>query len=207
MNDASLKVLEMVKDLPEGTAITIPGRGEWLITLVQRQEGFDLFHYCPADEDDEEGYGFGKFFCYSTEGNPHGAGKIIQEPTLGIPCRAAGVDIDGRIVGAIILDAGGRVIQRFLWSKLVFIEKRRFTISRNGCLLLAGSPAIEPDPNLFLRALFLPDKNLLDGYVGVFGPTKPEKVKVLEMEDLLLASQQEELLSAKNNEHCFLVSI
>lgn len=188
MNDISLRVVEMVKDLPEGTAINIPGRGEWRITLVRRHDGFDLFHYCPADEDDEEGYGFGKFFCYSTDRNPHGAGKIIQEPSLSVDCRAAGVDIDGRIVDAIVLDAEGKVTQRFSWSKLVFVEKRQFTISGEGCLLVEIGREENPFHIGYLRALFLPDKNRMDGYVGVFGPGKPEKVRVLEMEDLLLAS-------------------
>lgn len=187
MNDISLRVVEMVKDLPEGTAITIPGRGEWRITLVRRHDGFDLLHYCPADEDDEEGYGFGKFFCYSTDHNPHGAGKIIQEPTLGVECRAAGVDIDGRIVGALVLDADGKVIKRFSWSKLVFVEKRGFEITPTG-LLFVQDPAGTKFLVGRLRALFLPDKNRMDGYVGVFGPTKPQQVKVLEMEDLLLSS-------------------
>lgn len=39
MNDASLKVLDMVKDLPEGTIITIPGRGAsgaspWFVAMT-----------------------------------------------------------------------------------------------------------------------------------------------------------------------------
>lgn len=188
MNDLSLKIVTMVKDLPEGTAITIPGRGEWRITLVRRHDGFDLFHYCPADDDDEEGFGFGKFFCYSTENNPHGAGRIIQEPSLKVSCRRAGVNIEGCIVGAIVLDAEGKVTQRFSWSKLVFVEKRRFNISSDGSLLVKTGQEENPFHIGYLRALFLPDKNRLDGYVGVFGPDKPDTVKVLEMEDLLLAS-------------------
>ena len=38
------------------------------------------------------------------------------------------------------------------------------------------------------NAVFLPDKNRLDGYVGVFKPEPVEIIKVLEMEDLILTS-------------------
>ena len=96
---------------------------------------------------------------------------VIQEPTLGIPCREAGVDIDGRIVGALVLDSDGKVVKRFSWFKLVFVEKRGFEITPTGLLF-------EQDPTGTkflvgrLRAFFLPDKNRMDGYVGIFG-TKP----------------------------------
>lgn len=187
MNDVTLKVLEMIADLPEGTEITIPGRGGWECVLIRCHQGFDFTLRCPetdADDDPTDRY---KFFSVDTSGNKYGAPIVIQEPTLGVLCRAAGVDIDGRIVGALVLDSDGKVFKRFSWSKLVFVEKRGFEITPTGLLFEQDRAGTK----LFvghLRALFLPDKNRLDGYVGIFGPTKPQQVNVLEMEDLLLSS-------------------
>ena len=148
-----------------------------------------MIHHPETDEDDNP-TNRDKFFTVDTVYSDFGAPMVIQEPTLGIPCREAGVDIDGRIVGALVLDSDGKVVKRFSWSKLVFVEKRGFEITPTGLLF-------EQDPTGTkflvgrLRAFFLPDKNRMDGYVGIFGPSDPKDikpVKILEMEDLLLAS-------------------
>ncbi len=175
-----------------GETVVIPGRGGWEIRLVPRGGEFDLVHCNPAED------GGDKFFRYSTEGNRYGAGMIEQECTLGVSCRSAGVDADGLIVGAIVLDADGKVTGRFSWSNLVHTLKKRFRIRNDGALFVwqpeHGNPlktfADEEldSPKGYLRALFCADKNLMKGYVGVFGPENPETVKILEMETLLLAS-------------------
>ncbi len=191
MNDTSLKVLEMVKDLPYGTKITVPGRGGWECILTRHPRGFDFMIHHPETDEDDNPTDRNKFFIVDTIGSECGDPVIIQEPTLSVPCRNAGVDIDGRIVRAIVLDAEGKITKRLSWSKLVFIEKRGFEITPTG-LLFEQNPAGTKFLVGRLRALFLPGKNYLDCYVGIFGPSDPSKaqepVKVLEMEDLLLAS-------------------
>lgn len=191
MNDATLDILNMAKDLPYGTAITIPGRGGWQCVLTRQHQGFDFTLECPEVDNDGEPMGRCKFFIVDTHGEQYGAPKVFQEPTLGVFCRNAGVDIDGRIVGALVLDVDGKITKRFSWSKLVFVEKRGFEITPTGLLFEQDSSGTKFLVGR-LRALFRPDRNCLDGYVGVFGPSDPSKadepVKILEMEDLLLAS-------------------
>lgn len=191
MNDATLKVLDMIKDLPELYEIVIPGRGDWRCVLTRQHQGFDFTLECPEIDDDDEPTGRCKFFIVDTRDNQFGAPKVFQEPSLGVLCRNAGVDIDGRIVGALVLDSDGKVVKRFSWSKLVFVEKRGFEITPTGLLFEQDQTGTKFLVGR-LRALFLPDKNRLDGYVGIFGPSDPSKaqepVKILEMEDLLLAS-------------------
>ncbi|MBI5023362.1 MAG: hypothetical protein HZC05_04395 [Candidatus Magasanikbacteria bacterium] len=187
MNDATLKVLEMVKDLQEGIRITIPGRGGWEYVLTRRHQGFDINIRCQETSEEGDPTGRDKFFTVDTMYNEYGAPIVVQEPTLGVLCRDAGVDIDGRIVGALVLDDDGTIIKRFSWSKLVFVEKRGFEITPTGLLFEQSHIGVKFLVG-HLRALFLPNKNRMDGYVGVFGPDKPTQVKVLEMEDLLLAS-------------------
>lgn len=182
--DATLEILETLGKLAVGESVAIPGRGGWEIMLIKRGGGFDLVHRNPAGEDQY------KFFAYTTESSPYGAGMIVQEPSLGVPLAAAGIHIDivgdelaGRIVGAIVLDSEGKVTGRFSWSNVVFARKQTFSISPDGELTVNGVS------QGYVHALFLPDKNRLEGYVGVFKPVKPtEAVKVLEMETLLFAS-------------------
>lgn len=167
---------EVLGQLEVGQQVVIPGRGGWEIVLTKRENGFDLTHRNPTGEG---GY---KFFAYDTTGNPHGAGMIVQEPTLGVPCRNYGVDVDGTLVGALVLGEDGKVRERFSWSNVVFMKKGKFSISPEGEL------KVNDEAKGHLRAVFLADKNRIRGYVGVFGPAKPGQVKVLEMEDILLAS-------------------
>lgn len=153
-----------------------PLRKGWRIMFTKTEDGFDVKIYCPTEDRKGE-----MFFTVDTSGNPYGAPKIIQEPTLGISCKEAGVEIDGNIVGALIVGESGKIEDRFSWSNLVFTKNLGIYISEKGKLI------IETKSQGYLSLLFLPDKNRIEGYVGVFTPEKPEKVKVIELEDLLLS--------------------
>lgn len=165
--------------------VVILGSGGWELAVKPRQGGgFDFTHRNPT------GDGRLKFFSYDTTGNPYGAGKIVQEPSLGVSLQDAGIHIDivgaelaGRIIGAIVLDAESKVVGRFSWSNVVFARKQALSISNDGELVIDGTS------QGYVHAIFLPDKNQLDGYVGVFRPTRPTKpVQVIEIETLLFAS-------------------
>lgn len=165
-----------LEQLVIGESVTIPGRGGWQMVITRNADGLDFTHCCPVP-----GAGV-KFFEYTTCGNPYGAGMIRQEPTLGLPCRQCGVEADGQIVGAIVLDTSGKVAGRFSWSNLQYVRRLSFSIDHQGELRVNGAS------QGYLALLFLPDKNRMEGYVGVFVPVKPEAVKVVEMEELVLAS-------------------
>jgi hypothetical protein len=169
---------EVLESLKEGEEIIIPGRGGWEMVVKKGKDGCDFIYRNPVNEAKDKF----KFFVFDTTGNPYGAGMVVQEPTLGVPCKNCGVDVEGTIVGALVLGDDGKVKERFSWSNLVFVKKGEFSINADGELKVNG------EQKGYLQALFLPDKNRLKGYVGVFGGKKPEKVKILEMEDLLFAS-------------------
>lgn len=172
------RVREVLDQLSVGQLVVIPGRGGWELVVTRCESGFDFTHRNPAGDGEND-----KFFAYDTTGNPYGAGKIRQEPSLGVQCRNCGVDVDGTIVGAIVLDVDGKVTARFSWSNIVFLKKQRFSINTQGELVVNGAS------QGFLHTVFMPDKNRMDGYVGVFKPNPPtNSVKVLEMETLLLNS-------------------
>jgi hypothetical protein len=177
MDEVLKEILEALAKLKPGEQVTVPGRGgwEWKFTACEGG-GFDVTHRNPA------GDGRYKFFAYSTAGNKYGAGMTEQEPSLGVPCRDCGVDIDGAVVGALVRGEDGKIRERFSWSNLVFMQGGTFLIGPDGAFAVNGTL------KGYLQAVFLPDKNRIRGYVGVFGPAKPEQVKVLEMEDLLLAT-------------------
>ncbi len=171
------EVLARLARLPSGEGVVIPGRGGWEMEIIACEGGgFDLVHRNPV------GDGKMKFFAYTTVGNKYGAGMMEQEPSLGVPCRDCGVDVDGTIVGALVRGEDGKVRERFSWSNLVFAQKGTFSIDADGSLTVNGTR------KGFLQAVFLPDKNRLRGYVGVFSPTKPVQVKVLEMEKILVVT-------------------
>lgn len=182
--DLEIQVRNLLSQLSPGESVELPGRGGWEMKVIATDDGFDFEHRHIA------GNGMYKFFTYRTTGNPYGAGKIVQEPTLSVSFANAGIHIEvapktelsGRIIGAIVLDADGKVVGRFSWSNVVFAQKNNFSISHDGELVVDGISYG------FVHAVFLPDKNRLDGYVGVFKPTKPGAVRVLEMETLLFAS-------------------
>ncbi|HSR89190.1 MAG TPA: hypothetical protein VLK22_02190 [Candidatus Udaeobacter sp.] len=166
--------------LAAGETLTIPGRGGWVmkVTCVKPGVEFDFKHVNPVADGGE------KFFTYNTYGNPYGAGKVYNETTLGVSCRDCGVAIDGNIVGAVVVGDTDKVEDRLSWSNIVYAKSSSFSVGPDGKLIVNGSQY-----KGYLHAVFLADKNRIDGYVGVFRPTKPVgAVKVLEMEQLVLAS-------------------
>lgn len=176
-NQASLE--SVLGAMAVGETVSIPGRGGWVMKVTRATGGveFDFAHVNRVPDGGE------KFFVFTTAGNQYGAGKIVQETTLGVPCRDCGLVIDGHIVGATVLDATGKVTNRFSWSNIVYGKKGTFSISAEGELVVNGQS------NGYLHAVFLADKNRIVGYVGVFRPAKPtDAVQVLEMEQLVLAS-------------------
>lgn len=168
--------MEKLENLKPGEFIVVPGRGGWRIKLIKTPDGFDVVHFNPIGDDENQQ----KFFRYSTIGNPYGAGMVEQEPTLGLTCRFCGVDIDGLIIGAIVMKED-KVSDRYSWSNLVLNQKKSFRITMEGELIVDGQS------KGYLQAIFVADKNRIKGFVGVFTPEKPKgKVRVLEMENILL---------------------
>ncbi len=178
--EVSSEVAAALAKLAVGDSAEVLGRGGWKIGLTRVNVGgkTDLIHFNPLD-----GTGKRRFFLYTTDGNPYGAGMVVQEPTLGIKLRDCGVDRDGRLVGAIVLDADGKIKVgddgkpcRFSWSNLVYAQHK--TVGAvDGQLLIDGVSYGH------LALVFIADKNRIDGYVGIFKPTKPETVRVAEMEE------------------------
>lgn len=162
--------------LKVGEEEVILGRGGWLHRITGTDKGADIQIYNPDAAGDGK-----KFFAVDTAGNPYGAPMIIQEPSLGVPCRNAGVNVDGNIVGALVVDESGKIAERFSWSNVVFMKGGSFSISSEGELTVNG------ETKGYLSIAFLADKNRIQGYVGVFVPQKPVGApKIVEMEDLLL---------------------
>ena len=163
-------------ELKPGREITIKGRGGWVYEITGNQEGADIrVHNSTSD-------GQKKFFEFSTHGNPYGAGTFVQEPSLRVPFADVGMNIDGFVVGALVLDSAFQIVERFSWSNLQFMQERVFNITNEGELLIDGVS------KGYLTVVFMPDKNRLVGHVGVFAPEKPQTVAIIEMEDLFLAS-------------------
>jgi hypothetical protein len=162
--------------LGSGQKIVVKGRGGWLDRLEGTPEGADISHENPAID------GRLKFRNFRTKDDPYGAGKIFQEPSLKIPFKEVGLEGDGYIVGAMTTDEAKEIDGRFSISNIVFFQKKEFAISSEGELFIDGVG------QGFLAVVFLPDKNCLDGYVGIFVPEKPETVVLREMEDLVVKS-------------------
>ncbi|MCX6779463.1 MAG: hypothetical protein NTU97_04555 [Candidatus Magasanikbacteria bacterium] len=176
--DVTADVGEMISLTPD-QRVVLDGRGGWKIALSFNDKGeLELEHFQPHES------GAKKFFAYSTEGNQYGAGKIFAEPSLAVPVLEKGF----LLTGALVLDEKGKVTNRFSWSNLVFIQKRRFEVTKSNRLLVSDPASGEMVPMGYLRVLFLTDKNRMTGYVGVFTPIRTRTVRILEMEDLLLAS-------------------
>ncbi|MDA3840055.1 MAG: hypothetical protein PF572_03110 [Patescibacteria group bacterium] len=162
--------------LDPGQEIVVKGRGGWLNRLTGTPDGADLLHYNPADN------GIKKFYEYSTHENPHGAGIVFQEPDLGIPLDTIGVSEEGKLIGMLVVNDSGDVVERFSITNAMLRLKKVVLVSSEGELSING------EFKGFLSLLFSPDKNRLSGYVGIFTPKKPEVVKVAEMENLIFSS-------------------
>ena len=172
--------MKNLNSLENGQSVVIPGRGGWQIKLIKTAEGFDLVHFNPISNDENQL----KFFKYTTIGDPYGAGKIDQEPTLGVTCQSCGVNANGLVSGALITNENGNeIIERYSWSNLVLNQNKNFRITLGGELLIDGNQS-----KGYLQALFLADKNRMKGFVGVFSPKKSKEVQIMEMENLILNS-------------------
>lgn len=168
-------VQRLLQELAPDDTIGFPLRKGWAAEVVARGDGesWDIILRNLRD-------GQQLFYLVTTEHSPYGAPMIVQEPSYPVHYRKG--DVDVRIVGAIVRDAEGQVKDRFSWSNMVFMQGKMVELTPDGELKVDGESCG------FLQAAFLPDMNRMQGYVGVFGPTKPEQVRVLEMEDLLFAS-------------------
>lgn len=182
-----------------------PLRKGWRIKFTKTEDGFDVKIYNPAADNKGE-----MFFVVDTSNNPYGAPEVIQETTLGIPfqvtdgSKTTGVyntngelkianhnflistnpireTIEDKIVGALVIGKSGKIEERFSWTNVIFMKNLSLFISEEGELF------INDKSKGFLHLLFLPDKNRMKGYVGVFTPEKSNLVKIIEMEDLLLS--------------------
>ncbi len=167
-------VNEELKDLEIGESIILPVKGGWELRITAAKNGLEFKHYNPwkGDRNKEA------FYTYSNR-NPNGSGMMDQEKTLGIPCRECGINNDGRIIGILVTDEVGKIVDRFSLSKIVYLQERNLNITEN------GEVKINEESKGFVHLLFLPDKNRLDGFVCITTPNKQE-VKIMEMEDLLM---------------------
>lgn len=175
-----LQKQQMVNGMQVGEKIICFGRKGWQyeITKVSNDGEFDLRAYNPDPETEQS-----RWFEVDTSAkvSQYGAPVIVQEPFLGIALSKFGINIEGKLVGALVLDNKGDIVGRFSRSNIVFMKKQSFSVDTEGQLLVDGCS------NGFLSALFLADKERIKGYVGIFKPARQEeKVKVIEMEDLLI---------------------
>lgn len=175
-----MNIKELLESSPD-KQVVLDLRGGWKLRLWLNTKGeVEMEHFQPNAE------GRRKFFVYSTEGNPYGAGKIIQEPDLALVLPK----INLPVVGALVLNEAGDIAERYSWSNLVFMKKSLFEIDENSQLTIVDENG-QPHFKGKLRAVFLPDKNRMEGYVGIFDPVLERAsgpVRVLEMETLLVNS-------------------
>lgn len=157
--------------------LKLKGRGGWVLEAIPTGNGeHDFIITNPTAE------GLLKFFSVTTVGNPYGAPMIEQEPSLRIPMRDAGIDMDGDIVGAVICDANGHVVERASLSNLFFMKGQSVEINLGGEVLIDG------ESKGFIQMLVNPDKNRLVGYVALVGPNPPNNdITVHELETLAVA--------------------
>ena len=171
--------MKNLDSLAIGKSVIIPGRGGWMIKLIRTAEGFDLAHFNPIKDDENQL----KFFRYTTVDNPYGAGMIDQEPTLGVTCQSCGVDANGLIVGALITNENkNEIVERYSWTNLVLNQNKNFRITIEGKLIINGIS------KGYLQGIFLADKARMNGFVGIFSPEKTKNVQILDMEGLVLKS-------------------
>src|SRR5680860_419074 len=167
------KIPGLLGTLEIGQSVIIPVKGGWELKVTSAKDGLEFKHYNPWKGDRSKE----AFYTYSNR-NTNGSGMMDQEKTLGIPCRNCGIDNDGRIIGVLVTD-GKEIINRFSLSKIVYLQEKNIAVSPEGEVI------IDEESQGFVRLLFLPDKNRLDGFVCITTPDKHE-VKIMEMEDLLM---------------------
>ena len=176
------RVLDALQPLKVGEDVVIPCRGGWQMVITRCEVGYDITHHFPVPVPvDSKELTLYKFFEYTTVGNQYGAGMIVEEPSLGILCRnVRGLDIDGYIVGAIVMSEADEITGRYSLSNLVFAKGQTFSISEDGELVV--NDVLQG----FVDVVFLANKNRLVGYVCVCIPAKIDRpVEIVEMEHLV----------------------
>lgn len=164
-----MDIEEIIAKIKEDGEMIFPAVGGWRLKLMVDDDGNIVFvHYNPWQGDESKH----AFFEYTNALNPMGAGIMVQEPTLRVPF--AGTDI----VGAVVLNRDNKVVDRFGWSKLVYVQNRQRKISPEGELSIDGKSVG------YVNTLFDPDKNRLQGSVAFVRPDPVDQVQKLELEDL-----------------------
>jgi len=168
-------ILEDFEDLEIGQSVIISVKGGWELEITMTEKGLEFRHYNPWQGDRSKE----AFYTYSNR-NDNGSGMMDQEKTLGVLCRNCGIDNDGRIVGVLVTDDKCEIVERGGLSKIVYVQEHDFKISSE------GEVQIDNESKGFVGVIFLADKNRIDGYVAVTFPQKPDEVREIEMEDLLM---------------------
>lgn len=173
-------VLGNLEKLENCESVIVLVKGGWELKLTMTKRGLEFKHYNPWQGDRNKE----AFYTYSNR-NDNGSGMMDQEKTLGVPCQSCGIDNGGRIIGVLVTDDKCEIVDRFSLSKIVYVQERDLIISPGGGVYIDG------ESKGFIGAIFLPDKNRLDGYVAVTFPQKPAEVREIEMEDLLMCQVPE----------------
>lgn len=149
-------------------------RRGWELEIIEGEDGADAIIRNPDNG------GGNKFFEVTTVDDPYGAPRVIQEPSLGIPARDAGLDTDGNLVGFIVVQ-DGKVVERASLSNLTYMKGSSVTVGGEGEVFIGG------EFKGYIQLVFNPDKNRLIGLVAFVGADKKfETVPVIEMEDAAL---------------------
>lgn len=172
-----MDIKEIVAKIKKAGGITLSAAGGWRLHLTVDDDNNIVFvHYNPWQGDEDQ-----HAFLESTNKlDKNGMTTIVQEPTLGIPLRDCGVDNDGKVVGFLVTDENGDIIDRFSLSKLVYVQEHSIEIDKAGKVIVDGTEIG------YIGVIFLADKNRMVGYVAVIFPGKPDEVREIEMEDLLM---------------------
>lgn len=107
------------------------------------------------------------WFCdVSTVGHSYGLPMVVEEPSLGVPCIECGLEAEGNVVGAIVLNGEGDVTRRTSWSKIAKVEKGTFVITPEGEFLVNGVS------EGFVHGLIASNKNRIKGWIAIVAPTR-----------------------------------
>lgn len=130
------------------------------------------------------------WFCdVSTVGHPYGLPMVVEEPSLGVPCIDCGIEAEGNVVGAFVLNGDRDVTRRTSWSRIVKVEKGAFVITPEGEFLVNGVS------EGFVRGLIASNKNRIKGWIAIVAPTRSVKQLVpLEVQSLMELAAKRGLL-------------
>lgn len=107
------------------------------------------------------------WFCdVTTIGHPYGLPMVVEEPSLGVLCADCGLDAEGNVVGAIVLNGNNDSIRRASWSRIVKAEKGAFKITSESELLVNGVS------EGFILGLIASNKNRITGWIAIVAPAR-----------------------------------